>query len=230
MRKAFLLLGTILLFCACKNYRYSLLEYNTVTEKVDTVMSILHAKDDASAYKSAYEAFCKSEAEYSKELKEGTDMTKLEHRPVGFEIRNEDGVEIEPIDVDDVTLWDIKNTAYQSVFGVESFDIGNKPFEESRRTHYNSDYSRSSKSSSSDWKDRMDSDEYEKSLAREVYLEQIGMKDAAKIERNKRREYLRGGGYDSKDGGKQVHYNGSKQQQDDLNAIDEYMREHPEFK
>ena len=79
------------------------------------------------------------------------------------------------------------------------------------------------------WKDRMETDEYKASLAREIMLKQAGMKDAAKIERAQRNQYLRGGGYDSKDGGKQVHYNGSAQQQRDLDAIDKYMREHPDF-
>ena len=36
------------------------------------------------------------------------------------------------------------------------------------------------------------------------------MKDAAKIERQKRLEYLQGGGYTSPNGGSQVRYQGSK--------------------
>ena len=75
----------------------------------------------------------------------------------------------------------------------------------------------------------METDEYKASLAREMMLKEAGMKDAAKIERAQRNRYLRGGGYDSKNGGKQVHYNGSEQQQRDLEAIDKYMKEHPDF-
>ena len=76
----------------------------------------------------------------------------------------------------------------------------------------------------------MDSDAYKESLERETQLRKQGFDGAADVERNARQDYLRDGGYDSPDGGKQVHYNGSKQQQDDLDAIDKYMKEHPEFR
>ena len=75
----------------------------------------------------------------------------------------------------------------------------------------------------------MNTDEYNQSLERELRLRQQGKKRAAEIERKWRNEWLRGGGYDSYDGGKQVHYKGSAQQQRDLDAIDEYMRTHPDF-
>ncbi len=77
--------------------------------------------------------------------------------------------------------------------------------------------------------DRMESDEYNKSLEREMTLRKAGLNEAADIEKAQRQNYVRGGGYDSKDGGKQVHYNGSAQQQRDLDAIDEYMKSHPDF-
>ena len=225
-------LGVMLILASChgnekKAYTYILFEFNTVSEQIDTVVQTLYAKDDDSAYKLAYNEYCTSEATYSKELKNGTDFSKLEHRPERFVILNENGDFLEFSD--EIVLWDIKNTAYQYVFGVEPFDIGSSPLGKTRQHNNSTDY-RKNQSSAGTWKDRMQTDEYEKSLAREVYLERIGMKDAAKIERNKRNEYLRGGGYDSKDGGKQVHYNGSAQQARDLQAIDEYMKEHPEFK
>ncbi|HIY47636.1 MAG TPA: hypothetical protein IAA35_06335 [Candidatus Alistipes faecigallinarum] len=52
------------------------------------------------------------------------------------------------------------------------------------------------------------------------------MDDAAAIERNARREYMKGGGYTAPDGSKQVHYNGSKEQESDLEMIDAYFNEH----
>ena len=229
MKKVLILLGFVPMLFSCKSeekktYTYILFEYNTVSDQKDTLVQTLYAKDDDSAYKLAYKEFCISEACYGKELKVGKDWSKLEHRPEKFAVLNENGEML--AFSDEIVLWDIKNSAYQSVFGVEPYSIEPTP--------YNSSYRRSSYSNGSERKDtyrsRMETDEYEKSLAREIYLERIGMKEAAKIERNKRREYLRGGGYDSKTGGKQVHYNGSAQQERDLQAIDEYMKDHPEFK
>lgn len=75
----------------------------------------------------------------------------------------------------------------------------------------------------------MNTEEYNNSLEREMQLRKAGMDNAADMERKARNQYLRDGGYDSRDGGKQIHYNGSKQQEDHLNAIDEYMRTHPDF-
>ena len=51
------------------------------------------------------------------------------------------------------------------------------------------------------WQDRMNTDEYNQSLERELRLRQQGKKRAAEIERKWRNEWLRGGGYDSYDGG-----------------------------
>ena len=76
----------------------------------------------------------------------------------------------------------------------------------------------------------MNTDEYNQSLERELRLRQQGYNGAADIERKQRNNWLRGGGYDAYGGGKQVHYKGSKQQQSDLSAIDQYMKEHPDFK
>lgn len=61
------------------------------------------------------------------------------------------------------------------------------------------------------------------SMEREQSLRDAGMDRAANIERNARRKYNQGGGYTSKDGGRQVHYNGSREQQNDLRMIDEYF-------
>lgn len=72
-------------------------------------------------------------------------------------------------------------------------------------------------------------DNYWNSVAREKQLRDAGMDGAANAERNDRLNYMRGNGYSSPDGGKQVHYNGSTEQQRDLNAIDNYQREHPDF-
>ena len=71
--------------------------------------------------------------------------------------------------------------------------------------------------------------EYWQSVSREKYLRDAGLNNAADMERNSRQQYMRGKGYHSPNGGRQIHYNGSKEQQRDLNAIDEYARSHPEF-
>ena len=55
------------------------------------------------------------------------------------------------------------------------------------------------------------------------------MDGAANAERNDRLNYMKGNGYSSPDGGRQVHYNGSTEQQRDLKAIDEYSRTHSDF-
>jgi hypothetical protein len=52
------------------------------------------------------------------------------------------------------------------------------------------------------------------------------MEGAATIERNARREYMKGGGYTAPDGSKQVHYKGSQEQKRDLEMIDAYFNEH----
>ncbi len=70
---------------------------------------------------------------------------------------------------------------------------------------------------------RVEDDKYWESVSREQALKDAGMEGAAAIERNARREYMKGGGYTSTDGGKQVHYKGSKEQQEMLELIDKYM-------
>lgn len=67
---------------------------------------------------------------------------------------------------------------------------------------------------------------YWQSIEREQQLRDAGMDGAANIERNARREYMRGGGYTSPNGGKQIHYEGSREQKRDLDMIDEYFNEH----
>lgn len=62
---------------------------------------------------------------------------------------------------------------------------------------------------------------YWNSTRREQALKDAGLKDAAKIERNSRLNYLRGGGYTSPDGGRQIHFKGSKEQQEQLRKMDE---------
>lgn len=62
--------------------------------------------------------------------------------------------------------------------------------------------------------------EYWNSVQREKALKAMGMDDAAEIERQSRLKYLQGGGYSSPDGGSQVHYQGSKEQQEDLRRIE----------
>ena len=64
---------------------------------------------------------------------------------------------------------------------------------------------------------------YKNSIEREEELRDAGMDNAANIERRAREEYIEGGGYTSKDGGRQIHYQGSKEQEDDLKMIDEYF-------
>ncbi|WP_290535796.1 hypothetical protein [Alistipes sp.] len=72
----------------------------------------------------------------------------------------------------------------------------------------------------------MEDEEYLKSIDREQALKDAGMDDAAAIERNARREYIKGGGYTAPDGSTQIHYNGSKEQESDLEMIDDYFNEH----
>lgn len=69
---------------------------------------------------------------------------------------------------------------------------------------------------------RYDYDEnYWNSIEREQALKDAGLGNAAKIERNSRLNYLKGGGYTSPDGGRQIHFNGSKEQQEQLRKMDE---------
>ena len=75
----------------------------------------------------------------------------------------------------------------------------------------------------------VEDENYWKSIQREQELKDAGLDGAANIERKDRQNYMRGEGYTSPDGGQQVHYKGSVEQQRDLDAIDEYMRTHPDF-
>lgn len=70
-------------------------------------------------------------------------------------------------------------------------------------------------------KPTMDDEEYKKSVSRQKYLEDMEMDDAAELERKARIRYLEGGGYHSKDGGSQVHFKGSKEQEEQLKQMDE---------
>lgn len=62
---------------------------------------------------------------------------------------------------------------------------------------------------------------YWNSISREQALEDAGLEDAAKIERKARQDYMRGEGYTSPDGGRQIHFQGSKEQQEQLEMMDE---------
>lgn len=64
-----------------------------------------------------------------------------------------------------------------------------------------------------------DDEEYWRSVNREQALKDAGLKDAARLERQARQKYLQGEGYTSPDGGSQVHYKGSKEQQEHLEEI-----------
>jgi len=70
---------------------------------------------------------------------------------------------------------------------------------------------------------RVEDDKYWESVSREQALKKAGMEGAATIERNARREYMKGDGYTAPDGSKQVHYKGSKEQKEMLELIDKYM-------
>lgn len=69
--------------------------------------------------------------------------------------------------------------------------------------------------------DRCNDEEYWNSVAREKALKEMGREDAAKLERNARLNYMQGGGYHSSDGTPQVHFQGSKEQEEQLRMMDE---------
>ena len=71
--------------------------------------------------------------------------------------------------------------------------------------------------------------EYWQSVEREERLRDAGMENAAEIERNSRLDYMQGEGYTSPTGERQVHYKGSAEQQRDLDMIDEWIRNNPDF-
>lgn len=62
--------------------------------------------------------------------------------------------------------------------------------------------------------------QYWESLGKETALRHQGLYEAADIERQAREDYMKGGGYTSPDGGRQIHYKGSKEQQRDLKKMD----------
>lgn len=91
-------------------------------------------------------------------------------------------------------------------------------------------------------------DEYWRSINREEKLRDAGLENAADKEKRDRRNRLKGvssgyssdpnysptindkGKYHTIDGkNKQIQYQGSKEQQSDLNMIDEYSKTHPDF-
>lgn len=73
---------------------------------------------------------------------------------------------------------------------------------------------------------RVEDDKYWESINREQALKDAGLYEAAKLEQKARLNYMKGGGYNSPSGGKQVHYKGSKEQKRDLEMIDAYFNEH----
>lgn len=62
---------------------------------------------------------------------------------------------------------------------------------------------------------------YWNSIRREKMLKDAGMYDAARIEKNARQRYLQGGGYTAPDGSGQIHFQGSKEQEEQLRMMDE---------
>ena len=68
-------------------------------------------------------------------------------------------------------------------------------------------------------------DEYDEnywnSISRERALKDAGMEDAARMERKARQNYMQGGGYTSPNGERQIHFQGSKEQQEQLKKMDE---------
>lgn len=212
-----------------QSYTYSLYELNNSDGSLDSLVKTIIAINDSCAYAKAYESFSISDAVYKKLVRNNGDFAKFGHKPVSFRIQDSEGNDLTSIN--QIILSDIRNQILKSVLGVDvSSDLG---LDRSNNSFSNSSYDNGQtfqeQSSSTDWRDRMDTEEYNRSLAREMMLRQAGMKDAARIERTQRNKYLRDGGYDSKDGGKQIHYKGSVQQKRDLDAIDKYMEEHPDF-
>lgn len=71
-------------------------------------------------------------------------------------------------------------------------------------------------------KNPREDDQYWESINREQALRDAGLDGAANMEQKARRDYLQGGGYTSPNGGKQVHYQGSKEQARDLEIMESY--------
>ncbi|MDE6792639.1 MAG: hypothetical protein K2J48_06115 [Muribaculaceae bacterium] len=78
-----------------------------------------------------------------------------------------------------------------------------------------------SNNSSSTATDRSNDEEYWNSVARQNELEEMGYDGAANMERNARQEYMHGGGYHAPDGTPQVHFQGSREQAEQLRQMDE---------
>lgn len=188
-------------------------EFSPYEKKDRSYTQVIKAENDSFAYAIAYEEFCRTEVDFAY----NADLT--DYIPKGFRLFDSDSIEVAPLP--DTVLSQIKGRVYSSPQITDSRYTKKKP----ESSYPSSSYS----SGGGNWQQRMETDEYKRSVAREEYLRQAGLKDAAKIERQRRLEYLKGNGYESKDGGTQVHYKGSAQQQRDLDAIDKYAREHPEF-
>lgn len=75
--------------------------------------------------------------------------------------------------------------------------------------------------SNKSWTNRDNDEEYWRSVCRQKYLEDMGLNDAAKMERNERLKYIRGGGYHSIDGTPQIHFNGSQEQIDQIRRMED---------
>lgn len=76
-------------------------------------------------------------------------------------------------------------------------------------------------SNNSNTTDRSNDEEYWNSVACQNELEEMGYDGAANMERNARQEYMRGGGYHAPDGTPQVHFQGSREQAEQLRQMDE---------
>lgn len=93
-----------------------------------------------------------------------------------------------------------------------------KPDNQSLHSKHNSCTTESDTRKGSDYKH---DENYQRSIEREQKLREDGMDNAANIERRARYEYEHGGGYTSPDGGRQIHFQGSKEQAEQLKMMDE---------
>ena len=174
-------------------------------------MEVIKALNDSLAYLDAWTKYCISEAVTLQLQRDHEGIETYLDYPIKFLLTRTDSTSVPPIN--DSILTAKKTDLYKMIL-----------------ERIPSTGSSASSSSNETWQDRMNTDEYNQSLERELRLRQQGYNGAADIERKQRNNWLRGGGYDAYGGGKQVHYKGSKQQQSDLSAIDQYMKEHPDFK
>lgn len=117
-------------------------------------------------------------------------------------------------------------TAWCVVLGIFIYwYIGNSSSEKSSNsssTEYKvsnpTPYNHSTNSSSND---RGNDKEYWNSVVRQKEFEEMGYDGAANMERNARQEYMHGGGYHAPDGTPQVHFQGSREQAEQLRQMDE---------